>query len=510
MTATLVSLHSKHRIGAVDPRIFGGFLEHMGRAVYEGVYDPDSPCADAQGVRSDVLALLACLRMTVMRYPGGNFASGYHWEDGVGPSDRRPTVLDTAWNSRETNQFGTDEFVRLCRRMGWEPMLTVNLGTGAPEEARNWVEYCNRPEGTKYADLRASCGSREPYGVRLWCLGNEMDGPWQAGHCPAQWYAVRARQAAGLMKAVDPSIQLVACGSSSPSMKTYLEWDRQVLEYLGETVEYLSAHRYVGNEDDDTMAYLAVGVSVDRQIEEIDAVCRFVQGKRRSAKRVFISFDEWNVWYRDRQMNGKGGYAPHLIEEAYNLEDALVVASFLHSFVRHADCVRVANLAQIVNVIAPVLTRRDECVAQTIFYPFAMFSSRREGVSLAVAVEGPSYDTRRYGCVPFVDASAILGERALHLFLTNRDCEKDAEVKVESDLTLEKVASAELLTGSDPKQGNSFEKKDAVRSVPFSDGVSVRNGKIAVRMPPCSFVALTAEHGERRRACGVRCALSAT
>ncbi len=367
MNRTKILFHSRFLIGRVDPRLFGGFLEHMGRAVYQGVYDPECSHADSDGFRSDVLAALKRLNMTAMRYPGGNFASGYHWQDGVGPVDSRPTLRELAWQSIESNRFGTDEYIKLCKHMGWTPMLTVNLGTGTPAEARNWVEYCNCPVGTRYADLRAANGFREPYGVKLWCLGNEMDGHWQLGHVPADVYAIRARQAAGMMKDTDRSIEMVVCGSCGVDIPTYMDWDRQVLEYVGDLADYISLHRYVGNHDNDTLDFLAVTNAIDRQIEEMDAACRYVQAKRRSRHRAFLCFDEWNVWYRNRQMDGEGRATPHLIEEIYNLEDALVVSGFLHSFIRHADIVKIANLAQIVNVIAPVLTQDDAMLVQSIF-----------------------------------------------------------------------------------------------------------------------------------------------
>ena len=273
-----IKLHSDFNVGPVDPRIFGGFLEHMGRAVYQGVHEPSSSHADEHGFRRDVGTALQGLRLPVVRYPGGNFASGYHWLDGVGPVDERPTVRELAWQSIEPNQVGTDEFMTLCRMLDWSPMLTVNLGTGTPEEARNWVEYCNSPTGTRFADLRATNGNEQPHAVPLWCLGNEMDGPWQLGHVPAGQYAIAAKQAAKMMKDVDRSIELVLCGSCNVDLPTYLQWDREVLEHVGGLADYISLHRYVGNPNDDTADYLAVSAAVDRQIEEMDAVCRFVQG----------------------------------------------------------------------------------------------------------------------------------------------------------------------------------------------------------------------------------------
>jgi alpha-N-arabinofuranosidase len=493
MNISTLHLHSAFRVGPVDPRIFGGFLEHMGRAVYEGVYDPGSSHADADGCRSDVLAALRRLDMTAMRYPGGNFASGYHWQDGIGPRDRRPQVRELAWQSVEPNRFGTDEFLALCRRMGWTPMLTANLGTGTPEEARNWVEYCNSPTGTRYADWRAAHGHAEPYGVKLWCLGNEMDGPWQLGHVPAEHYAIRAQQAAKMMKDADSGLELVVCGSCSVGLPTYMEWDRQVLEYLGDHADYISLHRYVGNQERDTPDYLATGNAIDRQIEEMDAVCRMVQARRRSTRRAYLCFDEWNVWYKNREMNGAGALAPHLIEEIYNLEDALVVAGFLQSFIRHADVVKIANLAQIVNVIAPLVTQGDRLLIQSIFYPFEMMSRRRQGVALQTVVAGPCYEGRRNGRAAFVDASAILdpARRRLHVFLGNRSPEARAEVAVApADFALAACANAEILTGPGADACNTFEQGETVRSQPL-DGVRVTGGQAACDLPPLSFAAMT-------------------
>jgi alpha-N-arabinofuranosidase len=494
MKKTQVIYHKDYQIDTVDPRVFGGFLEHMGRAVYQGVYDPESAHADSDGFRQDVLEAMKPMRYTAMRYPGGNFASGYHWMDGVGPKAKRPTVRELAWQSLEPNQFGTDEFVKLSRMMGWTPMMTVNLGTGTPEEARNWVEYCNSLTGSLYSDMRAANGSLEPYDLKLWCLGNEMDGPWQLGHVPADQYAIRAQQAAKLMKDVDPTLELVACGSCAPDLPTYMDWDRTVLEYIGSYADYISLHRYVGNPAGDTPDFLAITNSIDQQIEEMDAICRYVQARSRSKKRHYLCFDEWNVWYRAREaehMNGRGTYAPHLIEEEYNLEDALVVAGFFNSFIRHADVLKIANIAQIVNVIAPILTRGEDLLLQTIYYPFVMYSRRREGIALQPVVKGPGYESASYGYVNDIDTSAILGEDLLHVFLVNRNLEEPALVEFHfPGGGLSAVDSAEIVTGSHPDARNTFEQPTQITSQPFQS-ISIRDGVAYIEIPPLSVVAIS-------------------
>ncbi len=491
MDTTTLSLHSDFEVGEVDPRLFGGFLEHMGRCVYEGVFEPTSAHADEDGCRSDVLTALARLAMPVIRYPGGNFASGYHWIDGIGPPEQRPTVRELAWQSIETNRFGTEEFMTLCRKLDWTPMLTVNLGTGTPEEARNWVEYCNAPTGTRYSSLREANGSLESHAVPLWCLGNEMDGPWQLGHVPAAQYAIRAQQAAKMMKDVDPSIELVLCGSAAVTLGSYMQWDREVLEHVGGIVDYISMHRYVDNRANDTADFLASTNAIDKQIEEMDAVCRFVQAKRRSRKRAYLCFDEWNVWYKNMEIDGAGKHAPHLIEERYNLEDALVVAGFFNSFLRHADVVKIANIAQIVNVIAPILTRGDEILLQSIFHVFEMYTKRKTGRSLRCAVRGPSYEGSTNGRVHTVDSSAILDGDTLHVFATNRSLESDAPLRISlADRSIGEILACEIVTGDDPKAENSFEEPERVSAVQFKD-VRLSEEGVDVGLPALSAVAMS-------------------
>lgn len=495
LAPTTLTLDADRVIADVDPRVFGGLLEHMGRAVYEGVFDPTSPHADEHGCRTDVLEALAGLHMTAMRYPGGNFVSGYDWRDGVGPVDRRPTRAERAWRSLESNRFGTDEFLALSERMGWTPMMAVNLGTGTPEEAQALLAYCNAPTGTAMGDWRAEHGRPEPYGVDLWCLGNEMDGIWQIGHTTVGEYVDRARAAAGAMREVDPSIEVVACGSSDPNLPHFPRWDRTVLTDFGTGLDYLSVHRYARNFTRNTPQFLATGVSVDRQIEQLDAISQDAARRNGFGRPTRLSFDEWNVWYRKRVEQRLllparwGGHAPHLLEETYNLEDALVVAGFLNSFIRHADVVRIANLAQIVNVIAPLRTRGDDLLIQSTYHAFRMFSSRRDGDALRVGTAGPTYDTRRVGTVPFVDASAIRGEGVLHVFAVNRSVDEAAPLELAfSGPALRSVRDAEILTGSHAQARNTFADQAVVHARPF-ESARPSGQSAELVLPPLSLVA---------------------
>lgn len=501
MESTTIALDTRSQISEVDPRLFGGFAEQLGRCVYEGLYAPNSKHANSNGFRTDVLQALARLRLTTLRLPGGNFCSGYHWQDGVGPREQRPTLHDKTWNSIEPNHMGTDEYMALCEKMSCSPMITVNLGTGTPEEARFWMEYCNYPAGTKYADMRVGNGMAEPYGVKLWALGNEMDAYGQQGHTPAREYAIRSFQTARLMKGIDlfldRSIELVFGGSCNAIFNTYMDWDRELLEYVVERdpnydyLDYISLHRYADKPGDDTPDYLAFSNEIDKQIEEMDAVCRFVQGKFHTNKRALLCFGEWGVWYKDHRTDGKGTFAPHLIEEVFTLEDALVVAEFLNSFIRHADILKIANLGQLVNVLAPIQTHGDRILLQSTFYVFEMYSKRKDGISLRPVVSGPMYEGATNGRVHYIDTSAVLDEQNLSVFLVNRELNKKHLVSIEvADSFISGVQSADMLTGSDPKAANSLDEPRMITSCPLTN-VKVHKGRAEVTMPPLSVVALT-------------------
>jgi alpha-N-arabinofuranosidase len=490
-----IAIDEERVIGRISPLLFGGFIEHMGRCVYQGIFDPGSALADEHGLRTDVLAALRELNPRIIRYPGGNFLSGYHWRDGVGPIAQRPRCRELAWQSIETNHFGTHEFITLCRMLGAEPMLGVNLGTGTIEEAGAYVEYCNAPAGTLEADRRVANGAPEPFGVRYWCLGNEMDGPWQIGHMDATAYAVKAREAAKLMKWHDPSIRLTLCGSSSSHMPTYPEWDRIALEICWEYVDYLSLHFYAGNRDDDTDSYLALARQFEDHLDALAGTLRYVKAKLRSRHDVYLSWDEWNVWYKDQTMQGGWQEAPHLIEEVYNLEDALVVAQWLNVFLRRCDVLKMACLAQLVNVIAPILTRPDGILRQSIFYPFALFSRYASGDSLDLLVQAPTYATRMFGEQPLIDAAASYdaGQGKGAIFIVHRGRTEPLTLDLEwQGRAPYRVASIYQVSGSDPKAANTFDTPDVIGIRPLP-GAPVVDGRFRLQVPPLSLTVAVVE-----------------
>ena len=491
-----VYLDSRRTLAPLDRNLFGSFLEHLGRAIYEGIYDPGSRLSDASGFRKDVMDEVRRLGVPIVRYPGGNFVSGYNWLDGVGPKQDRPRVLDKAWNSLNTNQFGTNEFMAWCKATGTLPLIGLNLGTGTSEDAAALVEYCNVEKGTKWSDLRRKHGFAEPYKVRHWCLGNEMDGPWQIGHMTATEYGLKAQDAARQMHYVDPSLQLIACGSSGPLMPTYLEWDREVLEQCYDYVDGLSLHRYVGSTAEETGSdsakFLAMNLSMERQITETVAVCDMVRGHKRSPKKLWLSFDEWNVWYRARSgdaVNGHGQEAPHLLEEVYNLEDALLVGGFLNTLIRNADRVKLACLAQLINVIAPITTNANGLFLHTIYYPYSWALQFARGSVLSVLVESPTYEVSGMGQVPYLDVAGTMdpGTGKVSVFVLNRDLSKAHTVELHwQDKAPARVLSSLLLTGDDLKASNSFEAPQRV--VPRSlDKPSIAGGRSSFEVPARSY-----------------------
>jgi len=494
-----VYLDSRRVIGALDRNLFGSFLEHLGRAIYEGIYDPVSKLSDANGFRRDVMEEVRQMGVPIIRYPGGNFVSGYNWLDGVGPKESRPRVLDKAWNSINTNQFGTNEFMAWCKAVGAEPLMGLNLGTGTAEEAAALVEYCNSDQGTKWSDLRRKHGFSGPYGVKRWCLGNEMDGPWQIGHMTATEYGMKAQDAARQMRYVDPSLQLIACGSSGPFMPTYLEWDREVLEQCYDYVDGLSLHRYFTNSPQDTggdsAKFLAMNLSMEQQIEETIAVCDLVRGHKRSPKRLWLSFDEWNVWYRARTGDATNGHrqeAPHLLEEVYNLEDALLVGGLVNSLLRHADRIKVACLAQLINVIAPIMTNSSGLLRQTIYYPYKWALEYGRGAVLNLLVESPTYEVSKLGQVPYVDVAGTMTAQdgKVAIFALNRDLSKAHVVEINwQDRTPGQVLVSTLLTGSDLKAFNTFDTPQKVAPQTFAKPIT-SGGRTKLELPARSYTVI--------------------
>ncbi len=501
MTTARVTIDPHVVVGGVDRRLFGSFVEHLGRCVYDGIYEPSHPLADEDGFRRDVLDLVRELGVSTVRYPGGNFVSGYRWEDGVGPRERRPRRLDLAWHSTETNEIGLDEFVRWADKAGSEVMYAVNLGTRGVLEALDVLEYANVPAGTHWADERVRNGSPEPHDIRMWCLGNEMDGPWQLGAATAAEYAEIAAKTAGAMRQIDPDLQLVVCGSSGAQMPTFGEWERVVLERTYDQVDFISCHAYYEPHDDDYASFLASATDMDRFIDTVVATADHVKALRHSEKEIYISFDEWNVWYQKRFNDvekitdiHEWPVAPRLLEDSYSVADAVVVGNLLISLLRHADRVKAASLAQLVNVIAPIMTEPGgPAWRQTTFFPFALTSRLAQGDALEVRLESPGYDTARFGAVPVVDAVAThdraSGETSL--FAVNRSLTGPVTLEIDAAaLGAVEVVSATAIWDEDIHARNTL--ADPERVAPREIAVDRRaDGTLALTLPAVSWAVVT-------------------
>lgn len=427
-----IILDRDYQVAETDPRIFGSFIEHLGRAVYEGIYQPGNRFADENGFRRDTMDLIRELNVPIVRYPGGNFVSNYNWEDGIGPKENRPPRLDLAWRTTEPNTFGLDEFMDWCRAANTAPMMAVNLGTRGAEQARDIIEYCNIEKGSKFSDLRRKYGHEKPHDIRLWCLGNEMDGPWQMGAKTATEYGRLAEETAKIMRGVDPTIELVACGSCGVGMKTFGTWDATVLDHCYDYVDYLSMHQYFDlNENADAKDFLANTLSMDAFISSVASICDYVKAVKHSKKTINISFDEWNVWYHSKAADAKRDpwcLAPPLLEDIYNFMDALLVGGMLITLLKHADRVKIACLAQLVNVIAPIMTSDTGAWRQTIYWPYLHASLYGRGTVLQTLVDSPKYDSANYTDVPYLDSVAVMEENRVTIFALNRDLEEDMEI----------------------------------------------------------------------------------
>ncbi|MBU1175897.1 MAG: alpha-N-arabinofuranosidase [Alphaproteobacteria bacterium] len=496
MRATATA-HRDFTIANIDNRLYGAFLEHLGRAVYSGIYEPDHPTADTNGMRRDVIDLVRALDIPVVRYPGGNFVSAYNWEDGIGPKAARPTRLDLAWHTSESNEVGIHEFADWCDSVGTKMMLAVNLGSRGLDAARNFVEYVNHPGGTYWSDLRKKNGRADPWNVKLWALGNEMDGPWQVGHKSAAEYGHLANETAKAVRAFDKSLELVVCGSSHADMVTYPDWEATVLDETYENIDYISLHMYFRNEEKNTANFLALSEKLDRYIGTVAGTINYVKAKKRSKKDVYISFDEWNVWYHsnnaDRKvLGGDDGWplAPPLLEDIYNFEDVLMVGCALNTFIRRSDVVKIAAIAQLVNVIAPIMTEKGgKAWKQTIYYPFYFASRYGRGTALNLAVKSPGYDCAHGDNVSYVDVSAVHNDAdgTVAVFAVNRH----ASETIAFDLSLfgfatPRVLEHKVMTHPNLEAVNTAQRPDEVAPRDGS-GAQVDGNSVTLALPPHSY-----------------------
>jgi len=513
MFSAQLTVDRDFEIAPLDRRLFGIFVEHMGRCVYTGIYEPGHPTADERGFRGDVAALTRELGATIVRYPGGNFMSGYDWEDGVGPREQRPVRLDLAWYSTETNQVGTNEFMHWCKDVGMEPMLGVNLGTRGPDEARHYLEYCNHPAGTTLSDLRRSHGEEAPHAVKFWCLGNEMDGPWQICRKTPEEYGRVALEAGKLMKMVDPTIELAACGSSAHDMPTYGIWEDRVLEHCFDVVDYISLHTYfmkppmpvTAPVDTSTGHFLGQIETTGQFIEEIVAVADAVAARRHSKKRIMLSFDEWNVWYRARHghhLKPEGWpVAPRLLEEVYTMEDALLIGGVLTTLLNHADRVKVACMAQLVNVIGPIMTEPGgRAWRQTIFHPFALTARWAHGRVLQPLVASPGYADSRHGELPYLCASVVddAATGTTAVFVLNRHLSEPMDLGIAlRGLGRDRVlVEAQTLHHADLDAINSADAPDTVQPQALT-GVQIDGEQLRATLPAASWSVIVTRAASR-------------
>ncbi len=490
-----VTAHRDFTISKIDNRIYGAFLEHLGRAVYTGIYEPDHPTADKHGMRKDVIDLVKELDIPMVRYPGGNFVSAYNWEDGIGPKKDRPVRLDLAWHTAESNQVGIHEFADWCESVGTDMMLAVNLGSRDLDAARNFVEYVNHPGGTYWSDLRRKNGREKPWAVKLWCLGNEMDGPWQIGRKDATEYGKLASNTAKALRAFDKNLELVVCGSSNSDMPTYPQWERTVLEESYDDIDHISLHMYFENYAKNTGNFLGLSHKLDQYIGTIAGVIDYVKAKKRSGRNVYISFDEWNVWYHTRNHDKfllQGDTWPHhppLLEDNYNFEDVLQVGCILNTFIRRSDVVKIACIAQLVNVIAPIMTEPGGTAwRQTIFYPYLFASIHGRGTALKLVTTCPEYESA-HGSIPYLDIAGVHDDQAetITFFAINRH----GDQTLTTDISLQGFGTPSILehmviTHKNLEATNTAKNPDNVVPV-AGDTASVKGTTLTLKLPPYSY-----------------------
>ncbi|WP_269751879.1 arabinosylfuranosidase ArfA [Paenibacillus tianjinensis] len=480
------------KLAEVDPRVYGSFIEHLGRAVYGGIYEPGHPTADEQGFRGDALQAIRALNVPIIRYPGGNFVSGYNWEDGVGPKAERKRSLELAWWTTETNQVGTNEFADWARLVGSEVMMAVNLGTRGIDAARNLVEYCNHPSGSYYSDMRIAHGYKTPHGFKTWCLGNEMDGPWQIGAKTAAEYGRLANETAKAMRWVDPTIELVACGSSGSGMSTFAEWEATVLDLSYDNVDFLSLHTYYNNNEGDTPNFLAQSLDLDQFIDSVAATCDYIKAKKKSKKKIYLSLDEWNVWKSQGTSRAEQLWqiAPPEFEDVYTLEDALVVGCCLISLLKHADRVKMACIAQLINVIAPIMTENGGPLwLQTTYYPYMHASMYGRGTVLHPLISSPKYDSKDFSDVPYLEAVSVYNEELgeVTVFAVNRHLSEGLELAVDlRSFGAATVLQHTVLEHEDIYAANTRHNPGTV--LPHDRGnASAEGGRVSALLPKASW-----------------------
>src|SRR5215813_2855742 len=479
-----IKIDIDRQIGEVDPHLFGNFSEHLGRMIYGGIYEEGSPLSDANGYRQDVMEAVKQLNVSILRWPGGNFASGYNWTDGIGPKDQRPTRIDLAWNDLESNRFGTDEFLRYCELLQTEPYIRINAGLGSVADARHWVEYCNESRHTYWADQRRKNGREEPYKVKYWALGNEIDGPWQLGNKSAEEYAKFALEAAKAMRLVDRDIKLVASGSSNYGAD-WISWNRIVLQTLRNQADYIALHTYINNRDNDFERFLGWSQTIDHYIEVTAGLIRQAQSGQPNPRPIYIAYDEWNVWYRTGNREK--------LEEIYNFEDALAMGMFFNSFFRHANVVKMANVAQMVNVIAPIMTNKQGLFLQPTYFPIAEYSKQHDNMSLDVFVSAPTYRPQNRRPLPYLDVSATYNSKEKTLFVNvlNRSKSKDLMTRIENqEGQLDSEVGVWEMNNSDLKATHTFGDDKKVRPVTRTVTATLQNNGFSYTFPAHSLTIL--------------------
>jgi alpha-N-arabinofuranosidase len=502
MEPARLTVNNAFPVGKVSRRMFGAFVEHMGRAIYGGIYEPDHPTADEEGFRQDVLELAKGLHVEGIRYPGGNFVSGFKWEDSVGPRESRPIRRDLAWHSTETNEVGLHEFASWVEKLGTDLMLAVNLGTRGTAEAVDLIEYANGEAGSALADRRIENGRTDPFGIKTWFLGNEMDGPWQIGYRSADEYGALASRTAKALRQFDPGVRLVVCGSSHHHMPTFGEWERVVLSHTYDDVDYISCHAYYEEKNGDLASFLASTTSMDAFIESVIATADHVKALKRSSKRIDISFDEWNVWYIQKGLTDTDGIyrseeirgadwpiSPRVAEDLYSAADAVVVGNMLISLLKHADRVTAACLSMLVNTMAPIRAEKGGAVwRQATYHPFALTSRWARGVSLRVPMSCGSYVSQEFGEVPVADAAATYDEDTgeYAVFLVNRSIEESLDLAVDIQHTGLTVVESVMISEEDPYTTNSPETPDRV--IPrANDSARIVGGSLELTLPPVAW-----------------------